>query len=198
MFIDAITQEDADGLTAEIYDSETERWGFLPEFVTAFSHHPESYTAWLEVIRAVYGGMDRRRCELATLAAARALRSTCCTVAHGRMLRNDYFTSDEVVQIARDHRSAGLDEVDVAIMDFAHNTATDPAGITASDVEALKSLGLTDREVFDVVLAVAARAFFATVVESLGVAAEEPFVDDLEPALLEALAVGRPARPTGG
>lgn len=193
MFIKPVAPESAEELTAEIYEAETERWGFLPNFVQLFSHHPEAYQGWLSLIRTVYGGMDRRRCELATLAAARTLKSTCCAVAHGKMLRDNFYPTVEVVEIARDHHSAALDEVDVAIMDFAEKAAGQPAAVTGEDVQRLRSLGLSDREIFDVALAVAARAFFATLVESLGTRPEQPMVEALEPELLELLTVGRPA-----
>lgn len=194
MFIDVVRPEEAEGLTAEIYAAERERWGFLPTFVQVFSHHPESYQAWLGLIGTVYGGMDRRRCELATLAAAQALRSTCCAVAHGRMLRDRFYPTDQVVRIASDHRHADLDETDVAVMDFAAKAAVNAADVTAEDVQRLRDHGLSDREIFDVALAVAARAFFATLIESLGTRAEAPIVDDLEPELVEALEAGRSAR----
>lgn len=191
MFIDPISPESAQGDLADLYESETERWGFLPNFVTAFSHHPEAYRAWLNLAGTLYGGMDRRRCELATLAAARALKSTCCAVAHGRMLRDRWFTADQVERIARNHRLAGLDDVDVAIIDFAEKAASSPASTTQADIDHLKSLGLSDRDVFDISFAVAVRAFFATLIESLGTGAEEPFVADLEAGLVDALSVGR-------
>lgn len=194
MFIDPVTPESAVGLTAEIYETAEEELGFLPEFVQAFSHHPEAFTAWEHLITALYGGMDRRRCELATLAAARTMKSTCCAVAHGRTLKNRFFTSAEVIQIVNDHHHAGLDPVEGAVIDFAEKAASDPTGIVQNDIDGLRALGLTDREIFDVAFAVAARAFLTTLIESLGSRAEQPWVDDVEPELLDVLTVGRPAR----
>lgn len=193
MFIEPVSSDEAEGLVAQIYESETERWGFLPNFVRLFSHHPEAYQAWLNLIRTVYGAMDRRRCELTTLAAARALESTCCSVAHGKMLRDNFYTTDQVVRIASDHHRADLDEVDKAIMDFAEKAASQPAAVSEADVQRLRSLGLSDREIFDVAFAVAARSFFATLIESLGTKPEQPMVEALEPQLLDVLTVGRPA-----
>lgn len=193
MFIDSISPDAATGDLAEIYESETERWGFLPTFVQAFSHRPDAYRAWIGVAGTLYGGMDRRRCELATLAAARALRSTCCSVAHGKFLQDRFFSADQLAEIASDHHHAGLEDIDVAIMDFAEKAARDASTITQADIDGLKAQGLTDREIFDVAFAVAVRAFFATLIESLGTTAEQTFVSELDPRLLEALAVGRPA-----
>ena len=193
MFIDPVRNDEATGTLADMYRSEEERWGFLPTFTQAFSHHPEAYEAWLRLIRVAYGSMDRRRCELATLAAAKALKSTCCSVAHGMFLRDLFYESDQVVRIAEDHRDAGLEAVDVAVMNFAEKAAADASSIEQSDVDSLRAHGLSDREIFEVAYAVAARAFFATLIESLGTTAEAPMVDSLEPDLLEALTVGRPA-----
>lgn len=152
---------------------------------------PEVYQGWLNLIRTVYGGMDRRRRVLATLAAARTLESTCCAIAQGEAEGQLLFHR----RSGRDRSGSpfgSLDEVDLAIMDFTEKSAAQPASVTENDVQRLRSLGLSDREIFDVALAVAARAFFATLIESLGTRPETPIVEALEPELLEALTVGRP------
>ena len=58
--------------------------------------------------------MDLRPYELATLAAARRLRSSYCCLARGTILRKRF--GEPVLAIALDHRAADLDEVDVAVM----------------------------------------------------------------------------------
>lgn len=193
MFIEPISREDATGELADLYEAEEDRWGFVPTFTQAFSHHPDAYRAWLGLIGVAYGSMDRRRCELATLAAAKALRSTCCSVAHGMFLRDLFYDNERVIRIAENHREAGLEAVDVAIMDFAEKAATDPSTMTQADIDELRQHGLSEREIFEVAYAVAARAFFATLIESLGASAEEPMVATLDEDLLAALTVGRPA-----
>jgi alkylhydroperoxidase family enzyme len=56
---------------------------------------------------AVREGMDRRRYEIATIAAARALRSTYCTAAHSKFLRDDCGDEPTMITIAQDPRGAG-------------------------------------------------------------------------------------------
>lgn len=192
MFITAVPEDRAPDDVAAMYAADRRTWGFLPNFTGAFSHHPEAYGAWLQLIRAIRGNMDVRRCELVTLAAARVLRTTYCCVAHGWILRERFHQADEVARIAVDHHEAGLDEADVAVMDFAEKVARDASSITATDVDRLRALGLGDRDVLDIVLAVAARCFFATVIESLGAQADREFTNGMEAELLEVLVVGRP------
>jgi len=52
----------------------------------AFEARPEVYDAWRQLVTAVKSGMDERRYELVTLAAARRLRSSYCSLAHGSIL----------------------------------------------------------------------------------------------------------------
>lgn len=192
MFIQTVPEVEAEGALAEIYRRDRERWGFLPGFTRLFSLHPDAYQGWLQLITAIRGQMDLRRCELATLAAARVLRSNYCTVAHGKILRDRFLGAETVRRAVQDHHDAGLDEVEVAVMDFAAQVARNATSVTAADVERLKALGLSDRDVLDVVLTVAARCFFATVLEALGASPDPELVNPLEPELREALLVNRP------
>lgn len=133
--------------------------------------------------------MDLRRYEQATLAAARRLRSSYCCLAHGRVLAERF--GEPVTRIAADHRAAGLDEVDIAVMDLAEQVADDATSVGEADLQRLRDLGLSHEEVMDVILAVAARCFFSKTLDALGVW-PDPGYRDLEPGLRQALVVGRP------
>jgi uncharacterized peroxidase-related enzyme len=135
--------------------------------------------------------MDPRRYELATLAAARRLRSTYCSMAHGSVLLEQFVGPDRLVSIFEDHRNAGLDEVDVAVMDVADKVAADANSVSEADVERLRSLGLSDGEILEVVAAAAVRCFFSKTLDGLGVEPDAKFAA-LEPRLRETLTVGRP------
>ena len=137
--------------------------------------------------------MDHRRYELATLAAARRLRSSYCMLAHGSvMLAKGYAEPDELRAIATDHRAAGLDPVDVAVMDLADKVVADATSITEADIDAARATGLSDPEIFDVVLAAAARCFMSKVVDAIGALPDHEYEQRLDPELREALVVGRP------
>ncbi len=155
----------------------------------AFESRPEVYAAWVQLNTAIKAGMDLRRYELATLAAARRLRSSYCCLAHGSVLAERF--GEPVAQIASDHRAAGLSEVDVAVMDLAERVADDAVAITAADLRQLRDLGLSQADVMDVILAAAARCFFSKTLDALGIQPDASY-RDLEPALREALVVGRP------
>jgi alkylhydroperoxidase family enzyme len=155
----------------------------------AFADRPEVYAAWAGLNGAIKAGMDLRRYELATLAAAQRLRSSYCSLAHGKVLREQF--GEPVLEIARDRRTAGLDEIDVAVMDLAERVVDDATSIADGDLQRLRDLGLSEAEIMDVVLAAAARCFFSKTLDALGVRPDAGY-GELEPELREVLVVGRP------
>ena len=134
--------------------------------------------------------MDVRRYELATVAAARRLRSSYCALAHGSVLIDKFLSPDSVRAVVEDYRAAELEPVEVALMDLADKVANDATSVTQEDIDGLRSLGLTDGEIMDVVLVAAARAFFSKTLDALGVAPDAKYAE-LEPHVRDALTVGR-------
>lgn len=164
----------------------------VPNLERAFSARPAVFAAWQSLLAAIKEEADFRRHELATLAAARSLGSSYCMLAHGRLMINEeLLTADEVRAVAADHRTAGLEPVEVAVMDLAEQVVADAKTITSADFDRLRELGLTDAQIFDVVLAAAARCFFSKVLDAVGAQADPGFAN-LDADLREVLVVGRP------
>jgi alkylhydroperoxidase family enzyme len=158
--------------------------------------HPEAYAGWAALIGAIRGGMDLRRYELATVAATKRLGSSHCSLAHGKVLAERFYDPNRVRAIFSDRTSAGLDEVDVAVMDLAEKVAADATSVKVEDVRRLLALGLSEREVLDVVLTAAARCFFSKLLDAMGVAPDGSY-RRLDGELVEALTVGRPIEEAG-
>ncbi len=189
-FIDLLTDDAAEGDAAAILAA-LRAAGDVPNHARLFALRPRVHRAWREMLGAITEHMNPRRYELVTLAAARALGSSYCMLAHGKVLLDGHYDAAALRGIVADHRSAGLDDVDVAVMDLAAAVATDAASVTREDVDRLLGLGLTQAEVFDVVLAAAARCFFSSTLDGLGVLADAAYAR-LEPGLRDDLTIGRP------
>jgi uncharacterized peroxidase-related enzyme len=189
-FIETVPEDQATRATAEMYALDRETFGFVPNFTQAFSSRPSVYAAWRQLNGAIKGSMDLRRYELATVAAARRLRSSYCTLAHGSVLLDQFLDPDSLRAVVVDHRKAGLSDADVAVMDLAAKVAEDASSIEREDIEHLRSLGLSDVEIVDVVLAAAARCFFSKTLDALGVQPDAKYAD-LDPEIRDVLTVGR-------
>ena len=143
----------------------------------------------MKLKETIAGGMDMRRYELATFAAARKLRSSYCSLAHGKILAERFLDPQAVFNLAGG--GAGLDETETAIMDFAAKVARDACSITEGDVQRLRDPGLSDRDTLDVTVAASARCFFSKTLDAVGALLDSEYAE-LDPSLRDALTVGRP------
>jgi uncharacterized peroxidase-related enzyme len=192
MFIEVPDEASVDDAVADWYERQRAAWGYLPYYAAAFATRPDIAEAWNTLNNAVRGHMDRRRFELATIAAARVYRSTYCLAAHSKFLRDQCGDDASMRAVAADPTGADLDAVDRAVLGFATKMAADAASVTADDVQRLRDHGLTDPEIADIVFPVAARSLLKKVLDALGVQADEPLGEGFDPEIRAQLVVGRP------
>jgi uncharacterized peroxidase-related enzyme len=189
-FIATVPVSEAAGEARAMYERAQAGPGYVPNYAKAFSLRPDVWTAWQALLATIRGHLDTRRYELVTVAAARALGSSYCALAHGKILRDRFHTAPELAAIL-DGRPGAASAADAALIAFAERIARDASQVTAADVHALRDHGFTDAEIFDVVAAVAARCFFSKVLDAVGAEPDEGFAA-LEPELRKRLTVGRP------
>jgi uncharacterized peroxidase-related enzyme len=189
-FIETVPVDGAQDDVAQMYETDREVFGHVPNLTQAFSQRPAIYAAWRQLNGSIKSTMDLRRYELATLAAAAQLRSSYCCLAHGSVLVGQFLEAETVAALVADHRAGGLSEQEVAVMDLAEQVARDATAIQQSDVDRLRDLGLNDAEILEVVVAATARCFFSKTLDALGVQPDAKY-GDLEPGLRDALTVGR-------
>jgi uncharacterized peroxidase-related enzyme len=189
-YIHTQTDSDPGSKTSQMFERAVAGYGYLPNMVKAFSYRPEVMEAWNGLLGSIKSGMDLRRYELVTMAAAKELRSSYCMLAHGSVLLHGHFTAPELQAVVEEADGSPLDERDRAIMQFAAKVVHDATSITAKDVDVLRGHHLSDPEIFDIVAAAAVRCFFSKTLDALGVRPDGAY-HEIEPKLKRALVVGR-------
>jgi uncharacterized peroxidase-related enzyme len=190
-FIRTIPPSDAEGPVREMYQQAHGRFGYIPNWAQAFSLRPGVMDGWAALLRSIQSNLPVRSYELATLAAARALRSSYCALAHGSVLADKVFDPATVTAIMKGGPESPLEPSERAMMAFVEKVVLNADRITSADIDVLKSHGYRDEEIFDLTAAAAARCFFSKLLDALGVEADSSF-NDLDPTLRQALTVGRP------
>lgn len=190
-FIATIAEDHAPDDVKRMYDQNLEKQGYIPNYSRVFSHRPQVMEAWGNLLRAIKGNMEMRRFELATLAAARALKNSYCSLAHGSVLRQKFYSPEDLTLIAKDYRSAALTAAEIAMMAYAEQIALDASAVTENQIQELRDHGFSDAEIFDIATAAAARCFFAKTLDALGAEPDESYWA-LEESLRSVLTVGRP------
>jgi uncharacterized peroxidase-related enzyme len=107
------------------------------------------------------------------------------------VLRRNFFSAEQLEAIARDFRTAGLPDEEVAMMAFAEKVTLNAHAITKDDIDGLRTRGFSDEEILDIALAAAARTFYGKVLDAIGAEPDEAYLT-MEERLRRALTVGRP------
>lgn len=115
-------------------------------------------------------------------------------LAHGAVLRKNGFSAAQLEALARDYHNAGLEEKEVAMMDYARKVVRDAASTTSRDFDELRRLGWTDEDILSITLSAAARAFVSKVFDALH-ADPDPIYKDLDEETHHALIGRRPFQP---
>src|SRR5215510_13419053 len=143
-FIRTIAPSDADGPVREMYEKVHSRFGFIPNWARAFSLRPDVNDAWAALLKSIQSNLPARTYELATLAAARALRSSYCSLAHGSVLADKVFDPATVTAIVQDTSESPLEPGERAMMAFVEKVVLAADRITSADIEVLRSHGYRD------------------------------------------------------
>ncbi len=141
------------GLFAKARDSV----GFVPNVFRSYSYRPERFSAWFAHYKQLHEPTDNLSAadrEMIAVVVSAWNRCTYCIVAHGHALRaalgGDLAAQVLADGIATNWRHADLDERRIAICAYAEKLTARPHELAESDLHALRAVGLSDEEVWDV------------------------------------------------
>jgi uncharacterized peroxidase-related enzyme len=193
MFLQTIEEEEATGRVAEIYEKQKAQLGFVMEAAKCFTARPDllpTYTDFSDRIRAGFS-LGLREWRLITLIAAKHIPSTYCSHVYGKQLIDDLGSKAAVLAVQRDFRSAGLSDRDVATLAYAETIARDASRISQADIDGLRSVGFSDRQICDIALCAAFRCFVSRFFDAVDAGTETAFIDD-DAVFRTTMSVGRP------
>jgi len=179
MYLETIREEDATGKVAEIYQKQKAQLGFVMATAKCFTTRPDLlpiYTEFSDRIRSGFS-LGLREWRLITLIAAKQVPSTYCSYVYGKQLVGDLGSKDAVLAVQRDFRSADLSTKDVEMLAYAEKIAKDATQVTERDIERLRSVGFTDRQICDIALCASFRCFVSRYFDAVGAGPEDVYID---------------------
>ncbi|KAA1426786.1 carboxymuconolactone decarboxylase family protein [Nocardioides antri] len=145
----ALTPETAVGASRDLLGELVERHGQVGSMVRTMAHSPAVLGGYLQLSRAMKRAkLDRRTSELVSIALQVHQGCQMCLAAHEAAARS-LGVSEEEIDAAR--QSTSSDPRVAAMIDVALKVYREPSGITDAQVEKLRDLGFSDREIADVV-----------------------------------------------
>ena len=192
MFLDTIAEQDAKGVIAELYQKEKAHAGFVPESARCFTARPDLLPlidAFFDGVRGGFSLGAREWC-LITFVAAKQLRSTYCSSVYSQRLTDLLGSKEAVLAVQRDYRKAGLPAKDVEMLAYAEKVVTEAHQVMQSDIDRLRAVGFSDREICDIALCASFRSFYSKFADAMGAVPEPSFLDSDE-TFRTAMMVGR-------
>jgi uncharacterized peroxidase-related enzyme len=162
--------KDAKGLVKEVYDEIKAKWGFVPVVIQQYSLNPKLLKAQWDLYSTLG---DNKNFDPKMMTMMRMLVSEkhdceyCVGLNKGMLLNMFKLPMDEVNAIAKDPSTAKLDEKQKTMLLFMIKAANTPHDITAKDIEKLKKLGWSDKDVFEGVKSAANMVSGAIVIDAL-------------------------------
>jgi uncharacterized peroxidase-related enzyme len=135
-----------------------ERLGFLPNVFANYSVRPERFSAWFAHYQQLHEpteNLDEADREMIAVVVSAFNRCTYCIVSHGHALRvalGGTLAAEMLADhIAANWRHADLDDRRRTICAYAEKLTATPHLADEADLAALRAVGLSDGEVWDVV-----------------------------------------------
>ena len=177
-WIEETHERAAEGLLKEAYARIVRALGRVIPFYRAYSVSPPHLHAHLDFYEKIarLGVLSKRRKELIAVAVSAENGCRDCTALHSGFLRAHRVDEAVVTALAADPGRAlaegRVTGADAVILGYALKLTRTPRAMRAADVQALRDVGLTEPEVFEVALLTAYFNYTNRVGEGLGVEPE--------------------------
>lgn len=141
------------------------------DYYLALAHQPEILRQRSEaynVIMYAAGGLPRSHRELGALAVSRVNGCVYCCSVHAQRYEQLAKRNDTVAQVFDNPATAGATDEEKAVVAFSIKLTQTPDQIDASDISALKDVGLTPLQIFDLLNATSIFAWANRLMMNLG------------------------------
>jgi uncharacterized peroxidase-related enzyme len=129
-----------------------EKLGFVPNVFNTYSLKPQrlrNFMAMYNEIMLSKSGLSKLEREMVAVVVSSANRCYYCLVAHGAAVRALSGDAELGEMMALNYRVAKLDARQRAMLDFAWKMTVTPYLIEDADRDALRGVGLSEEDIFD-------------------------------------------------
>jgi uncharacterized peroxidase-related enzyme len=176
---------------AAAYEADLAADGYVANYVRAWCWRPDLLAGFAQLRAQLLDGSSLSEREIAVMVAATAgaLGDSYCAIAWGTRLAA---VSDESVAAGVIRATdVDLSAREAALAAWARAVVTEPNGTTASTVEGLRAVGMSEREIFEATAWIGFRLAFSSINDALGAVPDPELVEQAPPAIRAAVRFGR-------
>ena len=177
----------------EYLDKEKSATGYVMDLDRGWAWRPDVADAFANLRKQLLDGSSLSLRERAVLvcAQAHALGDSYCATVWGARLA-ELAGAAAAGDVLRGDEPSVLSAREAALRRWAAQVVRAPNEIQGPDIDALRSVGLAEREIFEATAFVAFRLAFATVNDALGAKPDAQLVAAAPPEVRTAITYGRP------
>lgn len=174
-----------------LYAEDVDDVGYVMNLSRAWAHDADTVQTLLRLSRSVAtsAGLTPRERGVLVLATTSTMGDAYCSLMWGKRMAG--WASEEVTIALLTGRDELLDPRERVLATWARGVVSDPNGIEAADVDALRVVGFDDPQILGITTFVALRLAFATVNDALGARPDAALRDTAPAAVVEAVSYGR-------
>jgi uncharacterized peroxidase-related enzyme len=157
-------------------------WAWRPDIAQSFNALRKQLTD--------QSALTAREIALLVCSTARTLGDSYCSLAWGARLAK-LATPELAAKILRNDDAIGLSQREHALHEWAQHVVRDPNGTTQQQIDGLRGVGFSDREIFEATTFIALRLAFSTINDALGAQPDRELADAAPPEVQAAVTYGR-------
>jgi len=171
-WIEQVEPGDADGKLAEMYEALVKQRGKVSNILKVHSLNPDALGDHLDLyMTLMFGDSGLSRAEREAIAVVVSANNDCayCVSHHAEALRR-YIDDEETLNMLM--TADGLETLEPRLSNIvrhAEKLTTAPVAMTDSDLDELRTVGLSDKDILDLTLIVAYFNFVNRIAMGLGV-----------------------------
>jgi uncharacterized peroxidase-related enzyme len=176
VWIETVPEDKATGDLKRAYEAVLRSRGKVSNIMRAQSLNPNAMRAFLELyITLVFGKSGLSRGERETIATIISAQNHCdyCVSHHGEALRFYLKNGDQLNSFKSGQQPENLSFRAKALIDYALKLSLEPNRIVKQDLDVLRTVGISDSEILDLVLLTGYMNLVNRIAQGLGVEHDE-------------------------
>ncbi|MEN8210092.1 MAG: hypothetical protein ABFR31_00120 [Thermodesulfobacteriota bacterium] len=150
--INTVSPENAESVVKETYDMMMDLTGEIPEPIELWSASPGLLKHRRDLLEYyLSSGLSTALLAFIRYIAASMNHSGACSLFNARLLQSGGMTDANLEAIQKDASSAPLDDKEKKMLTFVLKVVKDSDNATQEDVDELRELGWSDKQIFDAV-----------------------------------------------
>ena len=187
-----VSDPPVDASVMAAYEDDLASDGYINNSTRVWCWRPDVLASFQTLRADLTDGSDLSDREVAVMVAATAAArgDPYCSLAWGARLAE---LSDEATAAGVLHGDpSGLSSREVALARWSRQVVLDSNAPTQADVDHLRDVGFSDREIFEATAFIAFRLAFSTIDSALGAQPDQELIERVPPLVREAVTYGRP------